>query len=67
MVTETIEEVIVLVETDEPSDHHLVCACSPNVSRCGVDVTDHEWLDNDDNVCKSCSRLEYEICILCGE
>ncbi|MFD4258198.1 hypothetical protein ACFWR9_11345 [Streptomyces sp. NPDC058534] len=46
---------------------HVVCYCDPNLALCGTDVTDSDWVDEDeDTTCVVCVDLVDQPCPRCG-
>ncbi|GGK62266.1 hypothetical protein Sme01_04220 [Sphaerisporangium melleum] len=51
----------------DPGDNHLICCCTPDVSLCGLDVSDEVVADfGDDETCLVCLALADVDCPACS-
>ncbi len=52
----------------DPDENHLFCCCNPDVSLCGLDISDEVEDDDlsDDETCLVCLALTGIDCPFCG-
>lgn len=68
MITKT-EPVTTRPKSDDDLSH-IFCDCSPEVSLCGLDISDQptaEELGDDELLCVVCDYEEEYVCQFCGE